>query len=94
MPLEVLKLFGNDSTFNKVAINILEYQNIYKLKTINSDIIKNNLINILDNYIFTLYNKININDVDINYYLEHFVLNNNKKCKKIEFILKSFYSNI
>ena len=63
--------------------NITTYQKNYVLYQNNPEELKTNLVNKLHKYVDNIFELLCIEDVDINYYLEHIELNSKTKFNKI-----------
>ena len=83
-----LNITNNNFTFlvdnEELNENIKSYQENFVLNHNNPENLKNNLLIKIHNYIDNVYNKINIEGADINYYLEH--INIESKIKFINII--------
>jgi hypothetical protein len=87
-----LNITNNNFTFlvdnEELNENIKSYQENFVLNHNNPENLKNNLLIKIHDYIDNVYNKINIEGADINYYLEHINLESKIKFVNIISLLK------
>jgi hypothetical protein len=79
----LLTLFTENESCSKIVDEITNYQNLYKQRLYNPEIVKEYLINLITEHINNNYQQINVLDADINYFMKGVISSYNEKFNSV-----------